>query len=238
MKNQEVPQNSPPLKYRYANRPLRWWLSTPLYATRIIHRTVILNLLHQNVGVWKLRGCPAPAPASVKREIIRGYGAAHQLSVFIETGTWHGDTVAALSQSMTAIYSIELSEPLFQAARQRFANQPRITLFQGDSGAVLPTLLKTQDKPCLFWLDGHFSGGDTACGDEETPILTELAAIFRWVNHNPKTVGRSVILVDDARLFGTGQYPRLDQVKQLVNHLAASASFEVKHDIIRIVLQP
>ena len=54
---------------------------------------------------------------------------------------------------------------------------PHVTIFQGDSATVLPKLLATIQEPCLFWLDGHYSGGITALGKSITPILDELQTI-------------------------------------------------------------
>ena len=47
----------------------------------------------------------------------------------------------------------------------------------------------------LFWLDGHYSGGETAKGDADSPLREELEAIGR---HPIKT---HVIPIDDVRSF-------------------------------------
>ena len=48
--------------------------------------------------------------------------------------------------------------------------------------------------PAVFWLDAHWSGGETARGATECPVLGEIAAIRA---HSPE----HAILVDDAALF-------------------------------------
>ncbi len=79
----------------------------------------------------------------------------------------------------------------------------------------------------LFWLDAHYSGGDTAhAKDCETPIKEELKTIL---NDNPK----HIILIDDARLFvGENDYPKLLTIEGFVKGFGKK--MEVKDDIIRI----
>ena len=51
---------------------------------------------------------------------------------------------------------------------------PRSTL---DRSSAASDVYKRQDKPCLFWLDAHYSGGITAHGAEMTPIFDEIRHI-------------------------------------------------------------
>jgi len=46
----------------------------------------------------------------------------------------------------------------------------------------------------LFWLDAHWSGGDTYGENDECPLMDELKIIFQYRKNY-------VILIDDARLF-------------------------------------
>ena len=41
----------------------------------------------------------------------------------------------------------------------------------------VPELVRQLDGPALFWLDGHYSGGDTAKGELDTPVSAELESI-------------------------------------------------------------
>lgn len=226
---------------KYRGKPLRWWLETPLYASRIARRLpgwVISRIVRSHPAIWRLAGSPVPAPAGVKRGIVRGYAVRHRLPVFVETGTWRGDTTQVLAAVCQRVYSIELSEPLYRAAQQRFQTQPHVTLLQGDSGQLLPPLLETLNQPCLFWLDGHFSGGDTVRGDLETPIEGELRAVLSRALADPEGVGKSVILIDDARDFGRGDYPAISKLREIVKAQFPDAKFSVQTDIIRVVLKP
>jgi len=134
-----------------------------------------------------------------------------------------------MKKSFSKIISFELDQTLAAQAQKRFANDNHIQVVQGDSGKLLPDYLATIYEPCLFWLDGHYSGGITAKGTLETPIKNELTAIL---SH---PVNGHVILIDDARCFtGENDYPTLDELKNFVAERKPNHKFSVEHDAIRI----
>ena len=85
---------------------------------------------------WYLSGMPTPPVSSYKRRIIKRAFKASGARVFVETGTFMGDTVQAMRKSADRIYSIELDAGLAAAAQKRFASDPRITILRGDSGEL------------------------------------------------------------------------------------------------------
>lgn len=158
---------------------------------------------------------------------IMEYKEKFDPKIFIETGTYRGDMVNRMSKRFDKIYSIELSPELHAAAIRRFASQPHIEILQGDSGAVLPELLKRVDKPALFWLDAHFSGGETTRTDIDTPIEAELRVIL---NHKVKN---HVVLIDDAREFvGKNGYPPAASIEKMARD--AGYDFDMQRDNFRI----
>ena len=178
---------------------------------------------------WRLSGRPAPPPHLVKQRIIIAYARRFGLTTLVESGTYLGDMVADVRPRFARIYSIELARDLADRARARFAGDNAVVILCGDSAQVLPPLLKQIHKPCLFWLDGHYSGGITALGNGITPIARELEAIL------DDSVTNHVILIDDARLFnGEDGYPRLEDIRELVRQRGPAASFEVEDDVIRV----
>jgi len=68
-------------------------------------------------------------------------------------------------------------------------------MYLGDSKIILPELLKNINEPITIYLDAHYSGGTTAFGDEEVPLLFELD-ILKNRNYD------DIIIIDDCRLLG------------------------------------
>src|SRR5262245_4071994 len=127
---------------------------------------------------WEKQGRPSPPPHIIKEELIRDYAKTFNTTILVETGTYLGDMVHAMRKSFARILSFELDHNLAAQAQNRFANDNHIEIIQGDSGKLLGDYIATISNPCLFWLDGHYSGGITAKGALETPIKNELTAIL------------------------------------------------------------
>ena len=178
---------------------------------------------------WELNGRPNPSPQAYKHLTIKKYAGEHNVPILIETGTFHGDTIYATMASFKKVFSIELSDELYKLAVIRFKKDKKVTILHGDSGEVIEGLLKEITEKCLFWLDGHYSAGNTAKGDLNTPIIKELTHIF---NHKVKG---HVMLIDDARCFnGTDDYPTIESLKDFVKQYDPKLQFVVEDDIIRI----
>ncbi len=179
------------------------------------------------IAIWRLSGRPVPPPHVVKQELIRRYGRIFDLRTLVETGTYLGEMVEAQRRHFEQVLSIELSPTLYQAAREKFAGANNVTLLQGDSADLIESVVARLAGPALFWLDGHYSAGITALGALATPVREELDVILRSRHDH-------VILVDDARCFGTGDYPNLDAVSKMVTELRPGWTCRVADDVIRI----
>lgn len=178
---------------------------------------------------WNKKGNPIPIPDVIKQRIVKEYAKIFSVETFIETGTYLGDMVDAIRDTFDKIYSIELDTTLYEQAKKKFSKYHNISIFHGDSSKVLPVILADINEPCLFWLDGHYSGGITAKGDFNTPIMQELNCIL---DH---TIVEHVILIDDAHLFtNQDDYPSLEGVRKMVSDKYPDWKFDIKDDIIRI----
>lgn len=181
---------------------------------------------------WKRKGKPAPPPHIIKQQAIRDYAKRFGLKYLVETGTYCGDMVEAMKDDFDRIYSIELSEELYEKVKKRFEGSETIELIQGDSGIELKNVINRIDQPALFWLDGHYSAGVTARGDKDTPIYKELDHILNAQNRG------HVIIIDDARCFGTDSaYPSIEELSDFVKSRRPDASITVQNDSIRITPQ-
>lgn len=147
-----------------------------------------------------------------KQHVVRKYGKIYGLRILIETGTFGGDMMAAMLDHFDILYSIEIDFRMHREAVRRFADHSKVKLLHGDSGEILPELLRQIDEPALFWLDGHYSGDGTARGSMDTPVRMELEAIRNWPFNQA-----SVILLDDAGMFtGRDGYPTLSELSELM----------------------
>jgi hypothetical protein len=178
---------------------------------------------------WEKEGCPNPPPHIIKQKLIKKYAKEFNLKILVESGTYYGDMVEAQSKNFERIYSIELSPILFSYATERFKSKTNIELIQGDSGIEIEKIMKKIGQPALFWLDGHYSAGETAKGKTDTPILEELEHIL--------SSGKlaHVIIIDDARLFGSNPaYPSLESLEKFVYSKRPNVEISVSYDSIRI----
>lgn len=153
-----------------------------------------------------------PPPAAKRAHLLRLLNERGH-TVFVEAGTYLGDTVAHMAKHARRVVSVELHDELWARAAERFAGDPNIDIRHGDAGDVVPAVVAELTAPPLIWLDGHYSGEGTALGEENEPaagILRSLGAV---------APAGTTIVIDDLRLFGTGEYARLDE---LVRSAAAS----------------
>ena len=128
--------------------------------------------------------------------------------VFIEAGTYRGNTVAFFLDHADEITSVELHGGLYADAHRRFAANPKVTIVHGDALTEIPRIVAEVSGPPLVFLDGHFSTGGTATGAEMEPARAMLPALGRAAP--PGTT----VVIDDLRLFGSGMvgFPQLDEL--------------------------
>lgn len=169
------------------------------------------------------------APHLLKRRLIASRMRDLRPEVFVETGTLFGDMTYAQRNNFRRLYSIELDDYLFARATRRFRHFPHIHILHGDSGQKIIEVLHVLDRPCLFWLDAHYSGGVTAHGEEMTPVFAEIRHIL---NH---PVRNHVIVIDDARLFnGTDGYPTFRALRDFVESIDRNCLTWIENDTITV----
>jgi hypothetical protein len=214
---------------------LKYFLKHPKIASKILARRIMwwvrlkISARH-DAERWDKGEWQGPPPHVIKQRIITEYGRRYQCKVLVETGTYLGSMIAAQRNNFDSIISIELSPDLAEMARIRFANNPKVSIVQGDSAQRLPGVVASLQGPTVFWLDGHYSSGVTARADADCPVVDELKAIFANCRH------KHVILIDDAVLFdGTNSYPSFNAVTEQVHKYDPSYTVTSEADIIRCV---
>lgn len=155
--------------------------------------------------------------------------------VFVETGTYKGDTTAWAAEYFGEVLTMELEPDLYDAAVVKFGNSHNVECILGDSRDVLASIVSTLDHPALFWLDAHY-GNTKAAGDrDECPLLGELEAIVasKYLHY---------ILIDDARLFINTPPPQLDPAcwpqYETIRTILGQRGYFVKQVGDRIVATP
>ena len=170
-------------------------------------RRIFIEQSPLGIALYRLKmkmGLPMLPPHILKQRVVKEYADRFSIRTLVETGTYEGDMVAATRRKFNRIVSIELDETLWRNAKEKFARYEHISIIRGDSVEVLPGVVASVPRPCLFWLDAHYSGGITARGDVETPIMKELQVVLSRATEG------DVILIDDARLFvGKNDYPTI-----------------------------
>jgi hypothetical protein len=160
-----------------------------------------------------------PSQPMAKVRAIRWHARRYQPRFFVETGTFMGDTTAAVADLFERCFTIELSDELYQRAARRFSMTGNVRCLHGDSGRMISEVIRDDlSGPALFWLDAHASGGVTTHAGYD-PIFAEIEAILA----DAET--RHVILIDDAR----GHH--IEKIRQMV---PPGRSFGVRNDIVRI----
>lgn len=173
------------------------------------------------------KGKYALPPQTVKLAVINNNVPAPRPGVFIETGTYHGDTVAAVKSLYASVISIEVDEALYRKACERFVADKNVRIVHGDCATEMPSILAGLQEPAVFWLDGHYSGGVTGKGVVEDPILISLSQIALH------PIKEHVLFVDDARTFdGREGRPDISDVLNHIKKINVSYIIRVQSDII------
>ena len=193
------------------------------------------HINRRSLNNWYKRNFSSPSPEFVKHQIIKKNNL--QKSLWIETGTYYGDTTKILSDIAEKVISIESDKRLYDLAIKKFENSKKINVINGESQNLLQDILKNESYKnlCLF-LDAHtcldhitnklISKNETL----ETPIMIELNIIESYI----KKFNNVNILIDDIRLFDgkTKNYPNINEIVDWARK--NNSSWFIEHDIVII----
>jgi hypothetical protein len=142
-------------------------------------------------------GAPANLHSLTKYRVIRALAKRVGADCLIETGTFRGVMAARCARVFKTVLTVELDAKLAVQTKASLAEYRNVTIYQGDAVALLPQMLAHPDAGrCVIFLDAHYSGGDTACGEVPEPAIAELDILAR---HLDRIAG---IVIDDFRCFG------------------------------------
>ena len=134
--------------------------------------------------------------------------------VAIETGTYEGHTARKLSRFANHVITIEADYSYHLKSNRTLQSLQNVTTLYGDSRNLIAQVLPQIQTKCVFWLDAHYSGGNTAGSLSNCPLISELLQILPL-----RQSVNSIILIDDVRgLIGENGWPILSEVINLLNH--------------------
>jgi hypothetical protein len=184
----------------------------------------------KQVRKWRRTGWKTPLNGFMKRFIIKAETRRLGAQCLVETGTLHGETVWFFRDELQKIFSVEIDPTLASAARERFRSFPHIEIIEGDSADKIADIVSRIPGACVFWLDGHYSSGDTGRGATDCPLWKELDAIATGLRH-PFT-----ILIDDARNFDTDPaYPKMQDLASYGARHFPDHLLKIENDIVHLV---
>ena len=186
---------------------------------------LISHIIHRNW--YSIRRSYIWPESSYKRGLLKRVQVLYNIPSFVETGTFKGDTTRTLRRHFKKLWTIELDDGLFEAARLKLARYPNIVCLHGDSKEVLKQNVPELDSPTLFWLDGHYSGQGTAKGEIAAPLLEELSIIAQ------SSVRGHIIAIDDISDFcRKNGNTRLSAILQKLEEMNPQFKFYFDYDIL------
>ena len=152
---------------------------------------------------WRARNFSPPSPDIIKHQILMNNNLKD--SLWIETGTYYGETTKLLSKISKKTISIEADKNLFETSNKILKNFKNVEILNGKSEDLLDKVISKNlnFKNICIYLDAHLCQdhlkNTKTFGNENTatPILNELEIVSKYVSNFEKIV----VLIDDIRLF-------------------------------------
>ena len=152
---------------------------------------------------WRARNFSPPSPDVIKKQILVNNNLKD--SLWIETGTYYGETTKLLSKISKKTISIEADKNLFETSNKILRNLKNVEILNGKSEDFLDKVISKNlnFKNICIYLDAHLCQDHLkktkTFGNENTatPILNELEIVAKYVANFEKIV----VLIDDIRLF-------------------------------------
>ena len=167
---------------------------------------------------WKARNFSPPSPDVIKHQILVNNNLKD--SLWIETGTYYGETTKLLSKISKKTISIEADKDLFETSSKILKNLKNVEIVNGKSEDLLDQIISKNlnFKNICIYLDAHLCQdhlkNTKTFGSENTatPILNELKIVKKYLANFEKMV----VLIDDIRLF-QGKFQNYPNKNTLVN---------------------
>jgi hypothetical protein len=172
----------------------------------------------------------------IPQQIVIDLARLNGSTVFVETGTFYGGTTRWAANHFEIVHTIERAESLYNLHSRELSQIKGVKPHLGDSRNVLPQIVKDiRGQRAVYWLDGHWSGGETAGEFDECPLLDELACLANCT--------QDIILIDDARLFlcapplphNPSQWATISEIFNVLPLSAKKSFVQIVDDVIFII---
>ncbi len=118
--------------------------------------------------------------------------------IFYESGTYYGSTTLEMQPHFEYVITTEVSNNIFNNTHKHLSKFNNILHYNSPSEKLLPDIIsKFINKQFIFFLDGHYSSGDTDFSNVHVPLLDELKHINQYY------INDGIIIIDDYNLFET-----------------------------------
>jgi len=169
-------------------------------------------------------------------ELILRLKDVYHIEDFIETGTYRGDTSLWAASHFHRVHTIEYSKEIYEDTVTKLGNTKKITFLFGDSRLVLQQIILQLKNSALFWIDSHWSGGNTYGINDECPLIEEISIINNSEHQH-------FLFIDDARLFLSPpphphqvyQWPSIDKVTEALQSGRKKYYITILDDVINAV---
>jgi len=179
---------------------------------------------------WHKRQYLPPSPQFIKLILLKKYSV--QSSIFIETGTFHGNSLLNLCSFFVKLYSIEPSEKYFEISKQNLKKKNNVVIINDTSENAFESLIINNIADLTIFLDGHYAGWDTfkLSTSQISSVNHELNIVEKYLFKFKEF--KLSIFIDDFRLFGSEGYP--DKKFLFDFCIRNSLFFSIEHDMFVI----
>ena len=187
----------------------------------------------KSIKNWRSRNFSPPSPDVIKHQVLVSNNLNE--SLWIETGTYYGETTKLLSKISKKTISIEADKNLYETSKNKLKDLKNIEILNGKSEDLLNKVISENldFKNICIYLDAHLCqdhlrntktfGSETTA----TPILNELEVVSKYIINFEKIV----VLIDDIRLF-QGSFQNYPNKNALVDWCKKNNFlWEIEHDI-------
>ncbi len=187
----------------------------------------------KSIKNWRSRNFSPPSPDVIKHQVLVSNNLNE--SLWIETGTYYGETTKLLSKISKKTISIEADNNLYETSKKKLKDLKNVEILNGKSEDLLNKVISENldFKNICIYLDAHLCqdhlrntktfGSETTA----TPILNELEVVSKYIINFEKIV----VLIDDIRLF-QGSFQNYPNKNALVDWCKENNFlWEIEHDI-------